>query len=271
MLSVDQARTRILSSLQPVGIESCALNQAHGRVLAHAAKANLTQPPFPVSAMDGYAIPSSALDQSGIRLPLAGTVAAGAKPANSYAAEHAIRIFTGAVVPDGFTAVVAQEDTDADDDHVTINIAASPGQHIRAQGQDFAMGDIMLKPGQQLSARDIGLLSAMNVTWVKTYRRPVIGLLATGDEILMPGEPMREASIIGSSGPALEAAMTCWGCEVRNLGVVPDDLEALKSAIRNAAGVDLLVTTGGVSVGTHDLIRALMVDGAAQDDFGLAV
>ena len=266
MLSVSEAKSRIVDSLQPVSIETCAVNQAHARVLAHPACANLTQPPFPASAMDGYAIPASALGQKGVRLPLAGSLAAGSRPDDRYPPGHAIRVFTGSVVPDGLAAVVAQEDTDADDTHVTINITAAQNQHIRSKGQDFTLGEAKLQPGKRLTARDIGLLSAMNVTWVKTYRRPVIGLLATGDEILMPGEPMREAAIMGSSGPALAAAMASWGAEVRNLGVVPDRLDALKTAIEAAAGVDLLVTTGGVSVGTHDLIRALLVDGAAQAD-----
>ncbi|MEO0393715.1 MAG: gephyrin-like molybdotransferase Glp [Pseudomonadota bacterium] len=260
MLSVTEARRRIVDGLQPVGTEMCSLAQTHGRVIAAPITAMITQPPATMAAMDGYAFRSHEVTDIPATFPIAGTVAAGDVPEAGYPLNQAIRILTGAVMPEGFDLVVPQEDTEADDETVTIHQAAEPGRHIRPRGQDFAEGDQAFAPGHLLSARDIGLMAAMNVTWAPVYRQPVIGLLATGDEILLPGEPLRDAAIIGSSGPALEALLKGWGCRLRHLGVAADNLPSLTQAIEAAAGVDLLVTTGGVSVGTHDLIRALVAD-----------
>ncbi|MBV6632589.1 MAG: molybdopterin molybdotransferase MoeA [Alphaproteobacteria bacterium] len=265
MLSVDAAREQILAKLTAVDIEPVSLAQASGRVLAESPRALLTQPPASMSAMDGYAVRSDDVIP-GTPLKLGGEASAGHPFDGEVKPGHAVRIFTGAVVPKGADAILIQEDTEpgVDGEVVpTANIAA--GRNIRLAGIDFSEGDQPLKPGCLLTARHIGLVAAMNVTTIAAYRKPVVAVLSTGDEVKLPGSNLGPGDIVSSSGPALQAMLESWGCEVRNLGVARDDQAALTAAFQSALGADLLLTTGGVSVGAHDLVRDVL-EGAGDGE-----
>lgn len=260
-LSVTDARKRILDLIKPLGTETVPLNDACGRVLALSPQAMTTQPPADMSSMDGYAVHADDISDSGTHLTLNGISQAGKPFAGSLPRGAAVRILTGAVVPDGATAVVMQEQTTVIDQHtIQIDVTPDHGANIRSAGQDFAAGDTLLGINTKLTARDVGLLAAMNVAHVTVSRKPVIAILATGDEIKPPGTMLEPGEIVGSSGPALIAMLRGWGCEIRDLGIVADERDALTTALQAAKGADLLLTTGGVSVGTHDLVRDVLVD-----------
>ena len=267
-LSVEAARERILDLIQPIpGIETLPLAKAHGRVLATSPAARVTQPPAPVSAMDGYAMHAEDVPVAGTELRLVGISQAGTPFDDDVPRGTAIRILTGAVVPAGATTVVMQEETAViADDMIRIDIIPAAGANIRAAGQDFSAGETPLATDKQLTARDIGLLAAMNVPQVDVRRKPVVAILATGDEIKTPGSALKPGEIVGSSGPALAAMLESWGCEVRDMGIAADNHEALAAGLKAALGADLLLTTGGVSVGTHDLVRDALAGFAAGAD-----
>ena len=264
MLSVEDARTRILAGLAPVGTEVVGLADAWGRVLARPVAARLTQPPADVSAMDGYAI--RAADSHPPRpLAIVGEAPAGHPVAIAVGEGQAIRLFTGSVVPAGADTILLQEDAAADGKTVTPSASQMPGQHIRRCGQDFGEGDVMIRPGRRLGARDIGLAAASNHPWLAVHRRPRIAILATGDEIVMPGEPVAEGGIVSSNSHMLAALVRAAGGEPCLLPVARDDAAAIADAAAAAAGMDMLLTTGGASVGDHDLVQA----GLGQRGFAL--
>ena len=267
MISVAEARERILAALQPVASETVALDQAWGRVLARDLAARRTQPPFAVSAMDGYALRVADIAQAPVRLHCIGRSQAGAGFSGAVGVAETVRIFTGAPVPTGADAVVIQENTTAEGDLVTILEAVPPGANIRAAGIDFKVGDIGLKRGRRLTARDIGLAGALNHPWVPVHRRPRIAILATGDEVVLPGEPVGPDQIIGANGPALAALVRAAGGEPLLLPIVGDDADAIRAAFASARGCDLLVTIGGASAGDHDLIRVLVGEAGTRLDF----
>ncbi len=183
-------------------------------------------------------------------------------------AGEAARIFTGAQVPPGADTIVIQENCDEADDHVTVREGnRKPGQHIRKAGLDFRTGDIALHSGRRLTARDISLAAAMNRPWLKVTRRPRIALLSTGDELVNPGDPVGPAQIIGSNGIGLAALVRAFGGEPVNLGIARDTLEDLDRAIEAALGFDMLVTSGGASVGEHDLVQTALTGRGMQLDF----
>jgi molybdopterin molybdotransferase len=272
MIAVEEARARILAELRPVGVEEVDLLGAQGRVLAEDVRARLTQPPWPVSAMDGYAVRAADAAKAPTTLRIAGTVAAGAAYAGTLGAGEAVRIFTGAPIPDGADAVVIQEDTEATDGRVTLKEAAQLGRHIRVAGLDFKAGDVGLPAGRRLSARDIGFAAAMNVPWLRVRRRPRIALLATGDEIVRPGDPVGPSQIVSSNTYALAAMVGALGAEPLMLGIARDTVEDTVAKVEGARGADLLVTTGGASVGDHDLVqKALATQGLAVDFWKIAM
>jgi molybdopterin molybdotransferase len=266
MLSVDEARARILTPLRATTTEIVALADAWARVLAVPVSARLTQPPADVSAMDGYAL-RVADGIAGSRLTVIGSAPAGHPFAGVLGPGEAVRIFTGSVVPTGADTILLQEDATREADTVKVNETCASGRHIRRKGQDFFTGDTVLQPGRRLGARDIGLAAAANHPWLTVYRRPRVAILATGDEISMPGEPIGAGGIVSSNAHAIAALVRAGGGEPILLPVTEDDRAALAAAIDQVHGVDLLVTTGGASVGEHDLVQAALADRGFKLDF----
>jgi molybdopterin molybdotransferase len=272
MIPVAEARARLLAGLHPLGVEQVALADALGRVLAEDLAARRTQPPSAVSAMDGYAARSTDLGRIPATLTVVGEVPAGRAYAGTLRPGEAVRIFTGAPVPEGADCVVVQEDVARDGARITVREGATPGRHVRAAGLDFSEGEVMLPKGRRLTARDIGLAAAMNRPWLLVRRRPRVAILPTGDEVVMPGEPIGPNQIVSSNGLALAGLIAACGGTPLQLPIAPDDANALREIAGAAGGVDLLVTTGGASVGEYDLVRdALGADGLVLDFWQIAM
>jgi molybdopterin molybdotransferase len=256
-MPVADALAAILEGSQPLPEETAALEAAHHRVLARDLTAKRTQPPQAMSAMDGYAVRASDAATVRTKLKVIGEVAAGRPFDRALRAGEAARIFTGGVIPDGADAVIIQEDTIADGNSITITEAAAPGRHVRPAGVDFREGDVLLSAGTRLSDRDLSLAASMNYPELPVRRRPKLALLATGDELVMPGSAPGPGQIVYSNGYALRALARAEGADTIDLGVAADTMEATTSGIRRARelGADILVTTGGASVGDHDLVK----------------
>jgi molybdopterin molybdotransferase len=249
-----------------------AIDRAAGRVLARDAHARMTQPPAPVSSMDGYAVHAADTARIPAQLRVIGESPAGHPYHGALEPGEAVRIFTGGVVPDGADGIVIQEDATRDGDKVTLNAAARPAKHIRAAGMDFRTGDVLAKAGRRLTARDVSLLAAGDLAALDVRRKPSVAIAATGDELSRPGETHSPGGIVASSGYALHAMIETWGGEVRDLGILPDTIEAIAGIADRAAGADLIVTLGGASVGDHDLIqKALGPRGFALDFWKIAM
>jgi molybdopterin molybdotransferase len=272
MMPVVEARERLLALLAPLAAEQVSLENALGRVLAEDIAARRTQPPFAVSAMDGYAVRAADVASVPVRLKVAGEAPAGCAYPGALAAGEAVRIFTGAPVPAGADCIVIQEDTDREGDIVLVREGAPAGRYVRPAGLDFREGEIGLKAGRRLTARDVGLAAAMNRPWLPVRRRPVVAILPTGDEVVMPGDPVGANQIVSSNGIALAAFVRACGGVPIHLPIARDDSNALRALAGGAAGADLLVTTGGVSVGEHDLVRsALGADGLQLEFWKIAM
>jgi len=225
-----------------------------------------TQPPQAMSAMDGYAVRSIDASRVAAQLKVIGEVAAGRPFEKAVGAGEAVRIFTGGVIPDGADAVIVQEDTVIEGPGITITEAAIPGRHIRPAGVDFSKGDVLLAGGTRLTDRDLSLAAAMNHPDLAVRRRPKVAILATGDELVMPGSNPGPGQIVYSNGYALRALARDEGADVIDLGIAADTVESTTHGIRRAhdSGADVLVTTGGASVGDHDLVkRSLEAEGVA--------
>jgi molybdopterin molybdotransferase len=257
MISVAEARANIIAALSPLGTEDVPIMSALGRVLATNAVARISHPGADVSAMDGYAVRAADATQ-GATLNVIGTSAAGHPWAGSIGPGQALRIFTGAYVPKGADAVVIQEDTTSAADTVSINEAATLGRHIRPLGQDFKTGETVLRAPRRISYRDVGLLAAMNLPTVPVFKRPRIGVLSTGDEVVMPGDEVKHGQLVSANGPGLCAFIASHGALPVHLGIARDDATSLKTVAAAAADLDMLVTSGGVSVGDHDLIARVL-------------
>jgi molybdopterin molybdotransferase len=266
MISLDEARARILTPLRPTAAEVVALSDAWRRVSAAPVTARLTQPPRDVSAMDGYAL-YAADGSPPSSLTVVGSAPAGHPWEGTLRPGEALRIFTGSIMPVGADAVLLQEDADQQGDRVTIRQAVTAGRWIRRAGQDFAQGDVLVAAGKRLNSRDIGLLAAGNHPWVQVHRRPRVAILATGDEIALPGEPIPPGGIVSSNSHALAALIRACGGEPVVLPVVPDDPAMLAAAADAACGMDMLVTTGGASVGEHDLVQSALGERGLEVDF----
>jgi molybdopterin molybdotransferase len=238
-----------------VPAEIVGLAEAAGRVLAAPVVARLTQPPADVSAMDGYAL-RAADAAAGARLRVVGAAPAGRPFDGTLKWGEAVRLFTGSVIPAGADTVLLQEDADAEAETVVVREAPRVGQHIRRQGQDFAAGDVVLPAGKRLTARDVGLAAAANHPWLAVHRRPRVAILSTGDEISLPGEPIGAGGIVSSNAHCLAAMVRAVGGEAVVLPIAGDEAASIGAAAASAAGMDLLVTTGGASVGDHDLVQA---------------
>jgi molybdopterin molybdotransferase len=267
MISVAEARGRILAEVKPLPGESVPLLEALGRVLAENATAKVSHPPSAVSAMDGYALRHADAGPVPFTLPVVGESAAGHPFAGRLEKGQALRIFTGAPIPEGADTVIMQEDVDAAAGQATFKIMPKPGQHVREAGMDFTEGQSLLEAGRIITARDIGLLAAMNIGQVSVRRRPRIAVLSTGDELIVPGETPKPGQIPSSNGPALLAMILAMGGEPIDLGICPDSGEALLALIEAAKGADLLVTSGGVSVGDYDLVSGTLGQAGLNLDF----
>jgi molybdopterin molybdotransferase len=267
LLPVDEARARILKGVKPLAAEGVHLPDALGRVLARDVKAKRDQPPFDSSAMDGYALRIADAASAPAKLKTIGMSAAGHGFSGRIKAGEAVRIFTGAPVPKGADTVVIQENTEAQGDRVTITQAPNKGQNIRSRGLDFAKGDIVLRANTILTARDLGLAAAANHAELPVRRKPHVAILATGDELVPPGGLARADQIFASNGFALQGFISRFGGEARDLGIVRDDLKATMRAIARAGDAQVLITTGGASVGMHDLVQEALTRSGIKLDF----
>jgi molybdopterin molybdotransferase len=267
MISVEEALARLLAPLAALPAEQISIAEAVGRVLAEDLAARRTQPPFAVSAMDGYAVRAEDVARVPARLRIVAEIPAGAGYDGTLGPGEAARIFTGAPIPAGADAIVIQEDTVRDGDRVEVKEGAPKGRYVRRAGLDFAEGEVLLRAGKRLSPRDIGLAAAMNRPWLFVYRRPRVGILSTGDEIVMPGDPIGPHQIVSSNALSLAAFVTACGGIPIQVGNAPDDPDALRHIAAAAQGMDLFVTTGGVSVGEHDLVRDVLSEEGLAIDF----
>ncbi len=271
LLPVAEAKARLLSKAQPVEeTEVLSLEQAGGRVLAEPLAARLTQPPFDASAMDGYALRTDDVPDTGAELSVIGTAAAGHPYAGRVGEGEAVRIFTGAPVPDGADTVVIQEDVQQiQDNRIRTNAVITAGRHIRPRGQDFIQGETVLDGGIVLDFSHLTVAAAMNHPSLPVFRQPKIAVLATGDELLPPGSTPAAGQIIASNTFGVAALIRDNGGEVLDLGIVGDSHEAIRHAIDIArrSQVDVLVTLGGASVGDHDLVQSSLKAAGMELDF----
>jgi molybdopterin molybdotransferase len=264
LISVAEALDHVLAHAAPLDVEEVPLGDADGRVLASDLKALRTQPPADVSAMDGYAVRAADVERAPARLKVIGEVPAG-KPFNTKVGPgEAARIFTGGFVPDGADVVVVQEQTSRDGDVVEVQKATVKGRHVRRQGLDFKQGEKLFAKGHRLTARDLALAAGMNHPLVPVHRKPKVALFATGDELVPPGREPGPGQIVYSNGFALSALIRGECADVIDLGVIGDKLDDTIAAVRDAhdSEADILVTTGGASVGEYDFVnRALAAEG----------
>ena len=270
LISVAEAHARLMRLFAPLGTEEVALTEAAGRVLARDVVAGRAQPPFPASAMDGYAIRSPDA-VAGARLRVIGTSTAGARFTGSVGPGEAVRIFTGAPVPEGADAILIQEDADADADGIVVRDGRDYERHIRPAGGDFQPGARVVAPCR-LGPADLALLAAMNADRVTVARRPVVALIPTGDELVMPGEAPGPDQIVSSNGVGLKALLEAAGAVARILPIARDTPESLAATFRLAAGADVIVTLGGASVGDFDLVqKTALAHGLALDFYRVAM
>ncbi len=271
LLSVEEAQRRLLEATAPLArSETLTLGEADGRILSADIKARLTQPPFDASAMDGYALRAADAPEPGAILKVIGTAAAGHGFDGTVGPGETVRIFTGAPVPAGADAILIQEDAEKlEGQAIRTTFPVTLGRHIRPRGQDFAEGETVLKVGEQLDFSRLMLVAAMNHATVEVFARPRVAILATGDELVSPGEQPGPHQIIGSNTFGIAALARQAGAEVIDLGIVGDDRAAITAAVdkARACGADILVTLGGASVGDHDLVQSTLVAAGMRLDF----
>jgi molybdopterin molybdotransferase len=265
MITVDEALKRVLDLFEALETETVPLAKAAGRTLAEPAIAKREQPPFASSAMDGYAVKSADL-HTGATLQVIGESAAGGGFDHEIRTGQCVRIFTGAPVPTGADRILIQEDTTRDGDTITVAKNIDKGPYIRPAGGDFKIGDAISAP-RVLHASDIALLASMNIPEVSVRRKPQIALVATGDELVMPGEDPAASQIISSNNFGLKALVESHGAEGRLLPIAKDTPESLRAVLDLAASADAIVTLGGASVGDHDLVGQVAGDAGLDLSF----
>jgi molybdopterin molybdotransferase len=269
LLTIDAALAHIVENAQPLSVESIAVADASGRVVREPAMAQVDLPPFPSSAMDGFAVRAS--DVPG-ELPIAYRVAAGAPPPGPLSPGHAAGISTGATVPAGADAVVPVELVEDRGSHVVIQGAVSSGQHVRPRGGDVRAGDTVVPAGARLGAAQVGALAATGIAEVVCSTRPRVAVVATGSELRSAGEALAAGQIYESNRAMLAAVLARANADVEVLPVVADDAASHREAIARGLEADVLVTSGGVSMGEHDLVRRTAADLGVQEIFwGVAV
>lgn len=264
LIDPDVALQRLLAAASPISeTETLPLSSALGRVLAQEVRSTIDVPPADNTAMDGYALRSAEVSAAGARLPVSQRIPAGAVP-QPLQPGTAARIFTGGLIPPGADAVVMQEQCAVEGDAVCINTQPKTGDWVRRRGLDVAAGSVVLAAGQRLRPQDLGLAASVGVASLRVRRKPRVAMLFTGDELAMPGEPLRPGAIYNSNRFVIRALLETAGCEVTDFGIVPDQLEATRAVLRQAAlGHDLVVSTGGMSVGEEDHVKpAVQAEGA---------
>ena len=272
MLTVAEAHARIVAAFEALPSETVSVADAAGRVLAAAPRARLSQPPADLSAMDGYAVRAEDVPAVPTTLTLVGAAPAGGSYDKALKPGEAVRIFTGGPLPMGADSIVIQEDTKADGERITILEAPRPGRHVRKAGLDFHLDASPLAAGRRLTSRDVALAAAMNLPWLSVRRRPRVAILSTGDELVLPGEPVGPNQIVSSSGIAMAALVRGWGGEPVLFDIARDDPAVVEANIAAGAQHDLLVTLGGASVGDHDLVQAaLKAQGFGLDFWQIAM
>lgn len=255
MIPVAEALERLLAGVERLDEETVALHAAGNRVLAAPIVAGRTHPPFDATAMDGYAVRADDIANVPARLAVIGESAAGRRFSGFVKPGQAVRIFTGAPVPDGADTILIQENADRDGAAVIATETVSVGRHIRRAGLDFHAGDVLLEAGRRIDPQALALIAAADVPAVRVVRRPRVAIIATGDELVLPGEPRTDDQIIASNSFGVAQIIRDAGAEAIDLGIVADDEAAIGAALDRAveAGCDVIVTLGGASVGDHDL------------------
>ncbi len=270
-LSVAEALDRVTKGLAPLEAERVALGEASGRVLAEDVAAQLTQPPFDASAMDGYAVRAADVAALPATLRVIGRSAAGAGFRGRVGPGEAVRIFTGAPVPEGADFIVIQENAEEAPGSVIVREAAG-GSFIRPRGQDFSEGDILLTAGTRLGPRELMLAAAMNRADLPVRRKPRVAILATGNEVVPPGSELAADQIVSSVPIGLAALIARHGGEAMPLGIARDEPESIVTLARAGSAADILVTIGGASVGEYDLVAtALKAEGLELDFWKIAM
>ncbi len=272
MINVEEARHRILALTPTLGIETLPLTQAVGRVLAHDLSARISAPRYDISAMDGYACRSQDVNHPNASLIIADEVAAGSQSSYYLQKNETCRIFTGAPLPRGADCVIMQENMsapngDAIGQTVQNNTPAQAGLNMRRAGNDFTQGSIELCHGHKMTSRDIGLAAAMNHSWVDVVRKPKIGILVSGNELCLPATDVTETQIISSNSFLLASMIEALGACPVMLPIAGDHQQNLTDIFERSRGLDILVTSGGASVGTHDYMRRALVEAGFNEDF----
>lgn len=268
MISVDEALARILADIPTLPIEAVTLADATGRTVARDIQAGLFNPAFDVSAMDGYAVRAEDVSP-GKGLRMVGVSQAGAGFPGTVGPGECARIFTGAPVPEGADAVIMQEEASAEGDTISFSQGVEPGRSIRFRGDDFAQGDILVRAGTSLTPQNLTLVAAGNVDMVNVFSRPRIALLTTGDELVSPGSPVGPDQIVASNSVGLRALFSPYASAIADRGIVGDDRETLGMSLADALAdePDVLLTTGGASVGEHDLVQEMLKANGVEIDF----
>jgi molybdopterin molybdotransferase len=264
VLTVEEALEQILGRARPLGAERIDARRALGRVLAEPVFSGREIPPWPNSSMDGYAVRAADTDRAPVTLAVAGRITAGALPSRPLRPGEAMRIFTGAPLPDGADAVVPQEDVDAAGDRVTITRPVAAGAYVRPRGEDVRAGDRVLDPGCAIGPAEIGLLATLGHSPVLVHRRPRVAILSTGNELAEFGSEPGPGQIPNTNTYTLMAQVTAAGGEPIDLGVAPDDLEAIAERLRWGMDADVLLSSAGVSVGELDLVREALTRAGAE-------
>ncbi|MBX3598440.1 MAG: molybdopterin molybdotransferase MoeA [Rhizobiaceae bacterium] len=270
LLPVEEALSRVLETAKPTDEEKLALNEAAGRILSRPVYSLRTHPPFNASAMDGYAVRFADLSKAPAKLRIIGQSAAGSGFHGSIGFRETVRIFTGAPVPRGADTVIIQENThNLDGDEVEILQPAPLGKNIRQQALDFSEGDLLLERGRSLDPAALSLAAAGNHTSVFVWKKPVVALIATGDELVPPGDVLGPDQIISSNSYGVAAIIKEAGGTVIDLGIVPDNRELLHAAVQSAldSRADVVVTLGGASVGDHDFVNPVLTAHGFRFDF----